>query len=177
MSKTRSERKEYYKLMEKSEKDMRKRIIKEMTRFKGKDSFELEDHIIDLEHQIKELNEQLRQARTKPENPYELKVDWSSGWKQPGPRVETRSRDDLIAVWPQEPDTGPPIQDALFRATGTARDYFTDAVLYGTSMSSGSAIQEATRQLTQEPWAREFVTSIPRPVDPPDTVGDDGIPF
>jgi len=64
---SRSKRKEldHYKLMQRTEKQVEARLKKEMNRFKDKDQFELEDHIIDLENKIKELNEKIRgyQAR------------------------------------------------------------------------------------------------------------------
>lgn len=56
---------EHYKLMQRTEKQVEARLKKEMNRFKDKDQFELEDHIIDLENKIRELNEIIRtyQAR------------------------------------------------------------------------------------------------------------------
>ena len=56
---------EHYKLMQRTEKQVEARLKKEMNRFKDKDQFELEDHIIDLENKIRELNEIVRtyQAR------------------------------------------------------------------------------------------------------------------
>lgn len=52
---SRSKRKEldHYKLMQRTEKQVEARLKKEMNRFKDKDQFELEDHIIDLENKIK----------------------------------------------------------------------------------------------------------------------------
>lgn len=55
--------KEYYKMMDRSEKAIEKRILKEKERFKDQDAFQMEDYIIDLENKIKELNEEIRQLK------------------------------------------------------------------------------------------------------------------
>jgi len=77
---SRSKRKEldHYKLMQRTEKQVEARLKKEMNRFKDKDQFELEDHIIDLENKIKELNEKIRGYQARYEggiyNPYPMSI-------------------------------------------------------------------------------------------------------
>lgn len=65
---------QHYKLMQTTEKQVEARLKKEMNRFKGKDQFELEDHIIDLENKIKELDEIIRTYQAQYEGGHDYRV-------------------------------------------------------------------------------------------------------